>query len=1007
MPSLSIYCSTFLFTCAIVLSLKGNETPITETEWPPPDFAVSFDQSTVADRSHGFPEPGGFGTQIVPDGLDGSALRIEKDGGHLHYRAAGNVSADSGTIRFATRGTAISGEEGMVWLWAIRGHRYDLGLVVEDGKLFLRCTEFQIREQPTIAELSIPLVGNDPDEWHWIGASWDSLRQRAWLELDGAQVEGRLELPRGLDAPLAQYLGGGVEVRLYPGGMMRSGNEFDNLQIWMQSRALLDRYQPLSNPEMVELLEPMVEGIYRRFDTLEGLQFNGGWQVTYTWPTMLGAFAQGRGFIDTENIVSLDKSNGTPIIASRFVYAYDILGDESLLEVARKSGDFLVAAQSDEGYWLNNYQFDFGTIVPLDSRNRHSQPKFQDGVQSQSIALLLSLYKLTGESEYIISARKAGEFYLKAQNPDGSWSYKYDPEEGIGKTFLGEPQGGEINDYAMNDALNIMILLYHYTEDTRYLQAAKRAADWLVAAKMSGQVHGWAQQYDNTLSPASARHHEPPAYSSEDTLIACTALIEAYRLSGDENYLVPVQEAAQWIEEQFPDGKMFKYYDPETGRPVASWERKIYFLDDPVEFKEANQYPQNPHVIHPQPVPDIWSLLEKRNAPNVEQQGLTPLELRLARRALNTQNEAGLWIKDNVGGGRHTLGTGFGPSSVRAIHMLNFLEACYREMNLADPQLSHRGDLLRMAAPENWYDVPWPEGDTETEPNPEKAELQMGDFQVVIRTDPHFETRYGDRRFDRLGRVSSVQWKGREFLTSDGLVDEFSASGLGILGWDPLEATRDFVKIGVGEMEAFHAAKPHYMNAQPHRVQRVFPSKRDVGADWWHATQSVDSSGGVRYEYSKRITIDPPANLLIEYSLKNLSGTSISFDQYNHAFFSVPEGAETIELATSFSWEPIGSGIESGESFTYSPVEKPRIQRYRAIEEEQSSLLRLAFFPSGISVSLSLSPSVEALHCYQDRGQFCPELYFATKLDPGETAKWSREFRFDDSDLRFVTNNDR
>ncbi len=702
----------FITGLVVIASLTGSSYADSTPAWPDPDFHASYDTDTSAEASHGLPDPGGFGTKIVPDGAQGGALRIEKPGGHLHYRAQGNVSLEAGAVSFYTRGKAIAGLDGAAWLWAVRTQHYDFGLVVKDGKLILRRGEFSRREQPTLAELSLPLAGDDPEQWHKITASWDSFRQQAWLELDGEFIEGSFALPENFEPLLAMYIGGGVEGRLYEGGMLNAGNEFDDLQVWMQSKALLDQYQPLSDPESEELLKPMIAGIYQRLYTIEDLQYNGGWQVAYTWPTMLGAYAQGRGYIDDQNIISLDKSNGTPIIAARYVYAYDILGDESLLEVAKTTGDFLVMAQSEEGYWLSNYEFGTGELVPIDSPSGHAEPKFQDGVQSQSIALLLALYKVTGKTEYLDSAEKAGEFYLRAQNPDGSWSYKFDPKEGIGKTFLGKPQGGEINDYAMNDALNIMVLLYHYTHDMRYLEAAKRGADWFVAANLSGKVHGWAQQYSNELKPAPARHHEPAAYSSEDTLIASQALVEVYRISGDERYLVPVREAAAWLEERFPEGKMYKYYDPETGRPVASWDWKVYYLDDPEQFKIADSFPQNPFVISQRPTPDIQGLLDSLEESEAEDDGLTRSELGLARRALNTQNELGLWIKENVGGGRHTLGSGFTPSSVRAIHMLNFLEACYKEMHLAEPRLLHHGDLMRMAAPADWYDIPWPGSET-------------------------------------------------------------------------------------------------------------------------------------------------------------------------------------------------------------------------------------------------------------------------------------------------------
>lgn len=670
-------------------------------------FEASYTESPNADYSMGLPGAGGFGWELVENGASGSAISIKQQGGHVHYRSDHNISTECGTLSFQTKGPAIAGQEGMAWLLGIRGHAYDMGVVVEDNALHFRCVRFENWSQPVLTQLSLPLEGIDQKSWHTIRISWDVKSQSGLLELDGKQVEGRFELPYDFGPSLAFYLGGGADARLYPGGMLQAGNAFDELKIWSRNYKQLDRSQKPSP----ELYQPIMAGSVQRLKTLATLQHAGGWQVAYTWPTMIGCYAQGRGHSEYPDIISLDKSNGSAATAARFLYAYDVLGDQSFLEVARKTGDLLVHAQSDEGYWLSNYSIESGKIEsPLHRGGASNEPKFQDGVQSQAIALLLALYKITGESDYIRSAQKAGEFYLKAQNPDGSWSYKYDPKKGIGVTFLSKPQGGEINDYAMNDAIGIMVLLYHYTEDMRYIEAAKRAGDWLVQAKISGAVHGWAQQYDNHTHPASARHHEPAALSSEDTLIAANALIEVYRLSKDPAYLKPIIESAQWLEERFPEGVMYKYYDPATGRPVASWENQLYYIDDPEQMAAAQKFPLNPLILVQQPIPDLKKLLANANTtdPDSADYFLTPQITSLAKNAVSSQNELGLWIMDNIGGGRHTIGTGFNPARTRMVHLLNYLEASLNEMGLDRTRLEHHGDIMKMAAPLDWYNVPWP-----------------------------------------------------------------------------------------------------------------------------------------------------------------------------------------------------------------------------------------------------------------------------------------------------------
>ncbi len=689
----------------------GNE------KWVRPTFYVSFNNNTGADIARGMACAGGFGCDIVPNGADGSALEIKKTGGYVHYRGAHNINARQGTLSFYCKGGAIAGKEGIAWLWQTRNRKYSLGIKVDEGKLHLICIDFStsvwddqgnLHAKKVISDISLSLGKISPSEWYKITASWDSLLRCGKLGINDRSVENKFIIPKDFYNPFIFFIGGSWEVRLNPGGMLQAGNMFDEFIYWNKSWKQLEKAVPL-NKETRKLMDAVEDGVYLNLGTIQKLQSDGGWMADYTWPTMFGSFAQGRKQIDCRSAVSLGKMRGTALAASRFLYAYDVLNDEAFLAVAEKTGDFLLAAQSEKGYWMNQYDCEPGRIKPLDHAKSRAKPEYQDSVQSHALAFLLALHKVTGKKKYFDSAMRCGEFYLKTQNPNGSWSHHYNPKTGKGESHTGVEGAGEINDDNMNDAIDIMVLLYHVSGKTKFLKAIKKAGDWLINVKLSGKVHGWCGQYGPDNKPIAARHHEPACFVRRDTEQVVKALIEVYRLSGDQRYLKPGQQAADWLKQKFPDGKMYEYYDHETGRPIARWKKKIYYLDDPEQMKIAKQFPLASRTCNLNPIPDLEKLLKNARLPEKNAVKSDKKILAAAKRALYSQNEKGLWISGQVGSVKNSIGKGFSTVSVRLVHMLNYLENNLDSENLTRSEVYNHGNIFKMVVPPGrWYKVKWP-----------------------------------------------------------------------------------------------------------------------------------------------------------------------------------------------------------------------------------------------------------------------------------------------------------
>jgi hypothetical protein len=199
-----------------------------------------------------------------------------------------------------------------------------------------------------------------------------------------------------------------------------------------------------------------------------------------------------------------------------------VVGDSRWLEVGLRTGEFILAAQAPEGYWLHGYRMIVKGVQPVTTS---ANIKLQDQVQADPILLLAYLHRLTGQQRYLDAVKRAGDFYLLAQNPNGSYTHQYDAES----------------------------------------------------------------------RPAWGRHFEPPAYGASATGMAVEALRELYRFSGDKRYPEGIRRASEWIAANLPEGQMSSFMDPESGRAIAAWERKVYFLDDPksAEFLKTVPFGSN------------------------------------------------------------------------------------------------------------------------------------------------------------------------------------------------------------------------------------------------------------------------------------------------------------------------------------------------------------------------------------------------------------------------------
>ena len=227
-----------------------------------------------------------------------------------------------------------------------------------------------------------------------------------------------------------------------------------------------------------------VQDSLRKFlNFVAALQHHGGWCQAYSYPPVFAAGTGARGNLWDRDGWIAKKVVGTPTGAMLFLLAHRILGDPDYRAIGERAGSVLLQTQLPAGTWTSLY------VPTLDGgyRPHGSTTKFtlQDSAQSHPAKALFYLYQETGKKAYLDAALRTAEFMLKAQNPNGSWSHSYDVKKQMGVTALGYPQGGEFNDECMQAQMSTLAMAYHFTRERRYVEAVRRAGEWVLAAQFA------------------------------------------------------------------------------------------------------------------------------------------------------------------------------------------------------------------------------------------------------------------------------------------------------------------------------------------------------------------------------------------------------------------------------------------------------------------------------------------------------------------------------------------
>ena len=280
--------------------------------------------------------------------------------------------------------------------------------------------------------------------------------------------------------------------------------------------------------------------------------------------------------------------SATPNAGELFIEAWKATGDEVYLTYARQAANALIYGQHPLGGWHYVIDFDkpgldrwYSDVFSQfkwgmeEYRHYYGNCTYDDETTQGATRFLLHLYMTTLEPAYRGPLLRALDFILMSQYPNGAWPQRYPLRyEFVHDGLADYTSYYTLNDNSMRDILNVLIEAWEKLGDERYLKAALRGADFMIAAQGPEDQAGWAEQYGMDMQPAWARTHEPAGYMPRQTEQCIIQLEQFYLMTGDRRYLKPIPAALAWLEKssfgRSENGryKLARYYEVGTNKPI-------------------------------------------------------------------------------------------------------------------------------------------------------------------------------------------------------------------------------------------------------------------------------------------------------------------------------------------------------------------------------------------------------------------------------------------------------
>lgn len=218
------------------------------------------------------------------------------------------------------------------------------------------------------------------------------------------------------------------------------------------------------------------------------------------------------------------------------------------------------------------------------------------------------------------------------------------------------------------------------------------------------------------------------------------------------------------------------------------------------------------------------------------------------------------------------------------------------------------------------------------------------------------------------------------------------------------KAGETFMKIGAGVLRKPANDTPYRFNTD---YELVDPGTwtTQYGTNWVEFTHVLSDEHGYAYRYTKHMElIEGSHTLVIRNSITNTGTKPILEDHYNHNFFTIDSESIGPQYEVKLAFAP-----DAGST---SPPEETAVMEGNKLvylqDVPRSFLLKLSGFGdspadgqvtienknTGAGVEIGGDFPLYGFNLYTSRRAVCPEIFVKIDVEPGETQKWTRFYRF-------------
>ncbi len=291
---------------------------------------------------------------------------------------------------------------------------------------------------------------------------------------------------------------------------------------------------------------------------------------------------------------------GTPTVGLAYLKAYQATGDQYYLDAARDAALALAYGQLSSGGWTNSIDCarrELGYPYSGGNKRRAGFSSLDDGQTQSAIQFVVAAdealdfqnREIHQSAAIALDALLAAQFpngafpqgwkgpvakhpVLKASYPDYDWR-----TEGRIKNYW---DMYTLNDNVCGYVADALIDAHRIYGNEQYLDALRKLGDFLILAQMPEPQPAWAQQYNFEMRPIWARKFEPAAVAGDESQEVIETLMKISLATGDHKYLEPIPRALAYLKRSLlPDGRLARYYELKTNRPLYMFRRgKVYTL---------------------------------------------------------------------------------------------------------------------------------------------------------------------------------------------------------------------------------------------------------------------------------------------------------------------------------------------------------------------------------------------------------------------------------------------